>query len=87
MANEVTEEPVSSKTGKDCWSKEVIEEPPSLIKDRWVQVFAFVYAEANSSKKPDIRPEQMSGVVSGHSLVVILFPHLNVIYYCTGILS
>ena len=32
--------------------------------DRKAQVFA----EANSYKKPDIRPEQMSGAISGHSL-------------------
>jgi len=31
---------------------------------------AQVFAGANSSKKPDIRPEQMSGAVSGHSLVL-----------------
>ena len=36
--------------------------------DRKAQVFASVFAEANSSKKPDIRPEQMSGAISGHSL-------------------
>jgi len=28
-----------------------------------------VFAEANSSKKPDIRPEQMSGAISGHYLI------------------
>jgi len=42
---------------------------------RWAQVFpsvfACVFAEANSSKKPDIRPEQMSGAISGHSLIII----------------
>jgi len=34
-SNEVIEKRlVSSKTDNDCWSNEVIEEPPSLIKDR-----------------------------------------------------
>ena len=36
--------------------------------DRYAQVFALVFAEANSSKKPDIWPDQMSGAISGHSL-------------------
>ena len=72
-SNEVIEELVSSKTDKDCWSNEVIENPlVSLKTDRHRYLpgyFAWVFAEANSSKKPDIRPKRMSGAVTRHSLL------------------
>ena len=43
---------------------------PGLIKDRYALVFAWVlFAKANSSLKPNIRPGWMSGAVSGETLV------------------
>jgi len=56
---------VSLKTDNDCWYNKVIEEPPSLIKDRLAQVFAWVlFAEANSLKK----------TISGRSECLERFP-------------
>src|SRR6218665_3874551 len=42
---------------------------PDRYAQAFASVFAWVFAEANSSKKHDIRPEQMSGAISGHSLI------------------
>ena len=43
--------------------------------NRYAQVFAsefaWIVAEANSSKKSYIRPEQMSGAISGYSLMML----------------
>jgi len=44
---------------------------PDRLAQVFASVFSWVFVEANSSKKPDIRPEQMSGAISGHSLVVL----------------